>query len=84
LHHFFEMLHHLDARFRTEWDEGLRLNSGPPHALQTVMLKPYDSAAYGEIVAGGFAHKLRYKYQPHELTSDSFVSHLIRNDLPQP
>ncbi len=82
LHHFFEMLHHLDPRFRAEWDEGLRLSSAPPHALQTEMLRPYDPARFREIMAGSFAHKLRYKYQPYEVTSDSYLAHVIRADLP--
>ncbi|MET0414435.1 MAG: capsular polysaccharide synthesis protein [Actinoplanes sp.] len=82
LHHVFEMLHHLDPRFRTEWDEGHRLNSGPPHALQTEMLRPYDPDRWREIRAASFAHKLRYKYQPHEVTSASYLAHVIRNDLP--
>jgi hypothetical protein len=82
LHHFFEMLHHLDDRFRAEWDEGQRLSSGPPHALQTAMLQPYDPARLREITAASFVHKLRYKYQPHEVTSDSYLAHVIRHDLP--
>ncbi len=82
LHHFFEMLHHLDPRFRAEWDEGLRLSSRPPHVLQTEMLQPYAPEQFREILAGSFAHKLRYKYQPHEVTSDSYLAHLIRADLP--
>jgi len=81
-HHVFEMLHHLDARFRAEWDEGLRLSSRPPHALQTAMLKPYDPAAFRRMTGGAFAHKLRYKYQPSEVTSESYLSRIIRADLP--
>lgn len=83
LHHVFEMLYHLDERFRAEWDEGLRLNSRPPHELQTAMLQPYDPAAFQAIVARSFAHKLRYKYQAHELRSESYLARLIRGDLPE-
>ncbi|MGX6606231.1 capsular polysaccharide synthesis protein [Micromonosporaceae bacterium Da 78-11] len=81
-HHIFEMLHHLDPRFRADWDAGLRLSSKPPHALQAAMLNPYETATFRAMLGGSFAHKLRYKYQPDEVTSESYLAHLIRNDLP--
>jgi Capsular polysaccharide synthesis protein len=81
-HHMFEMLHHLDAEFRAEWDAGLRLSSGPPHALQTAMLSAYDRAEFAAILAGSFAHKLRYKYRPHEVRSESHLARFVRGDLP--
>jgi capsular polysaccharide synthesis protein len=82
LHHVFEMLHHLDERFRAEWDEGLRLSSRPPHALQAAMFQPYDAASFRRMTAGAFAHKLRYKYQPAKVTSESYLARIIRADLP--
>jgi hypothetical protein len=82
LHHVFEMLYHLDDRFRSEWDGGLRLSSHPAHALQTAMLCPYDPETFRGITAGSFAHKLRYKYQAYELRSESYLARLIRGDLP--
>ncbi|WP_229071317.1 capsular polysaccharide synthesis protein [Actinoplanes sp. DH11] len=82
MHHVFEMLYHLDDRFRAEWDAGLRLNSKPPHALQTVMLESYDPDMYQTVMEGSFAHKLRYKYQPHELRSESYLARILRGDLP--
>jgi hypothetical protein len=33
------------------------------------------------MMASSFAHKLRYKYQPHELRSESYLARLIRGDL---
>ncbi|MET0424323.1 MAG: capsular polysaccharide synthesis protein [Actinoplanes sp.] len=81
-HHVFEMLYHLDPRFRAEWDEGVRLSTRPPHALQQVMLKPYDPEKFRALTAGSFAHKLSYKYPADELTSESFLAHVIRGDLP--
>ena len=81
LHHFFEMLYRLDERFREEWDAGVRLSSGPPHALQTAMLRPYDAHEFRSIMGGSFAHKLRYKYRPDELTSESYLARLLRGDL---
>ncbi|MEV4636226.1 capsular polysaccharide synthesis protein [Actinoplanes sp. NPDC049548] len=81
LHHVFEMLYHLDDRFRAEWDEGQRLNSRPPHALQNAMLQPYDPEAFRVMTAGSFVHKLRYKYQAHELRSESYLARIIRDDL---
>ncbi|WP_157411345.1 capsular polysaccharide synthesis protein [Actinoplanes rectilineatus] len=82
MHHVFEMLHHLDERFRAEWDAGLRRGSRPPHALQSVMLQPYDPVAYRTILDGSFAHKLRFKYEPHEMHSESYLARIIRGDLP--
>lgn len=82
MHHVFEMLYHLDETFRAEWDAGLRLNSKPPHELQTAMLQPFDPDRYAEILRGSFAHKLRYKYQPHELRSESYLARVLRGDLP--
>ncbi|WP_433827106.1 capsular polysaccharide synthesis protein [Actinoplanes sp. CA-015351] len=82
MHHVFEMLHHLDDRFRADWEAGLRLNSKPPHALQSVMLDAYDPDEYQTVIEGAFAHKLRYKYQAHELRSESYLSRVIRGDLP--
>ncbi|MEV6298415.1 capsular polysaccharide synthesis protein [Actinoplanes sp. NPDC051861] len=81
-HHIFEMLHHLDERFRLEWDEGMRLNAKPPHALQAVMLQPYDPDTFQMIREGAFAHKLQYKYPETELTSESYLARIIRSDLP--
>jgi tetratricopeptide (TPR) repeat protein len=81
LHHFFEMLYRLDPRFSAEWDEGVRLSSGPPHALQTAMLRPFDPVGFSSIRAGSFAHKLRYKYRPDELSSESYLARLLRGDL---
>ncbi|MEU4687648.1 capsular polysaccharide synthesis protein [Actinoplanes sp. NPDC023714] len=81
-HHIFEMLYHLDERFRAEWDAGLRLNSQPPHALQGVMLQAYEPDMYQTVMEGAFAHKLRYKYRPHELRSESYLARIIRGDLP--
>ncbi|MFC7527715.1 capsular polysaccharide synthesis protein [Actinoplanes sp. GCM10030250] len=81
-HHIFEMLHHLDERFRLEWNTGTRLNSKPPHALQAVMFRPYDPDTYQMIVEGAFAHKLQYKYAERELSSESYLARVIRGDLP--
>ncbi|BBH64560.1 hypothetical protein ACTI_12450 [Actinoplanes sp. OR16] len=82
MHHVFEMLYHLDERFRADWDAGLRLNSKPPHALQEVMLQAYDPDMYQTVMEGAFAHKLRYKYRAHELRSESYLARIIRGDLP--
>ena len=82
MHHVFEMLYHLDEQFRAEWDAGKRLNSKPPHALQSVMLEPYEPDMYQTVMEGAFAHKLRYKYQPQELRSESYLARIIRDDLP--
>jgi tetratricopeptide (TPR) repeat protein len=82
MHHVFEMLYHLDDRFRADWDAGTRLNSKPPHALQEVMLQAYDPDMYQTVMEGAFAHKLRYKFQAHELQSESYLARIIRGDLP--
>lgn len=81
-HHLFEMLHHLDERFRAEWDAGRRLNAKPPHALQRVMFQPYDPDMFQTIREGAFAHKLRHRYPEGELRSESYLARVIRGDLP--
>ena len=80
-HHVFEMLHHLADEFAAEWDKGVRLSSRPPHALQNAMLQPFDAAAGEKMLAGSFVHKLRYKYQLPEVTSDSYLAHLLRGEI---
>ncbi|MDI6097834.1 capsular polysaccharide synthesis protein [Actinoplanes sp. NEAU-A12] len=77
-HHVFEMLHRLDDRFRAEWDAGLRLNATPPHALQSVMLRPYEPEMLQTIMEGAFVHKLRY--QVDGMTSESYLARIIRGD----
>ncbi|WP_430788335.1 capsular polysaccharide synthesis protein [Actinoplanes sp. G11-F43] len=79
-HHVFEMLHRLDDRFRAEWDAGLRLNATPPHALQTVMLRPYEPEMFQTIVEGAFVHRLRHQFRPEEMSSESYVARIIRGD----
>ncbi|MEU7906982.1 capsular polysaccharide synthesis protein [Actinoplanes sp. NPDC049118] len=79
-HHVFEMLYHLDADFAAEWDKGNRISTRPAHALQQAMLQPYDAAEFGRLLDGSFAHKLRYKYQPQQVTSGSCLAHLVRGD----
>ncbi|MEU4425133.1 capsular polysaccharide synthesis protein [Actinoplanes sp. NPDC024001] len=81
-HHLFEMLHHLDDRFRAEWDAGKRLNAKPPHALQAVMFEPYDPDMFQTIREGAFAHKLRYRCPESQSYSESYASRIIRGDLP--
>ncbi|KHD77090.1 hypothetical protein MB27_13370 [Actinoplanes utahensis] len=77
-HHIFEMLHRLDDRFRAEWDDGLRLNATPPHALQSVMLRPYEPEMFQTIMEGAFVHKLRIPTEP--MSSESYLSRIIRGD----
>lgn len=79
-HHVFEMLHRLDDRFRAEWDAGLRLNATPPHALQTVMLRPYEPEMFQTIVEGAFVHRLRHQFRPEEMSSESYLARIIRSD----
>ncbi|GGN54800.1 hypothetical protein GCM10010112_04860 [Actinoplanes lobatus] len=79
-HHVFEMLWHFDDRFRAEWDAGLRLNATPPHALRSVMLRPYEPEMFQTIMEGAFAHKLRLRYDPGELSSESYLARIIRGD----
>ncbi|MEU4157581.1 capsular polysaccharide synthesis protein [Actinoplanes sp. NPDC026670] len=79
-HHIFEMLHRLDDRFRTEWDAGLRLNATPPHALQTVLLRPYDQEMFQTITEGAFVHKLRHQLPSGFGGSESYLSRIIRAD----
>nr|BFE76244.1 hypothetical protein GCM10020092_095450 [Actinoplanes digitatis] len=79
-HHVFEMLYHLDADFAAEWDKGNRISTRPAHALQQAMLQPYDAADFDRLLSGSFAHKLRYKYQPQQVTSESYLAHLVRGD----
>jgi tetratricopeptide (TPR) repeat protein len=84
LHHFFEMLVHLDEEFAAEWETGARLSSHQPHPFQFAMLGNYDAETYDAWLAASFAHKLRYRYQPHEVRSDSYLAHFIRGDRPRP
>jgi tetratricopeptide (TPR) repeat protein len=77
-HHVFEMLHRLDDRFRAEWDAGLRLNATPPHALQSVMLRPYEPEMLQTIIESAFVHKL--SHQIGEMTSESYLARIIRGD----
>ncbi|GIE79705.1 hypothetical protein Aph02nite_56550 [Actinoplanes philippinensis] len=79
-HHIFEMLHRLDDRFRTEWDAGLRLNATPPHALQSVLLRPYDPEMFQTIMEGAFVHKLRHQLSPAAGGSESYLARIIRGD----
>ncbi|MEV0898684.1 capsular polysaccharide synthesis protein [Actinoplanes sp. NPDC049802] len=79
-HHIFEMLWHSDDRFRSEWDAGMRLNATPPHALQSVMLRPYEPEMFQTIMEGAFAHKLRLRYETGELSSESYLARIIRGD----
>ncbi|MBG0561863.1 capsular polysaccharide synthesis protein [Actinoplanes aureus] len=81
-HHIFEMLHHLDDRFRTEWAQCRRINAKPPHALQGVMFEPYEPDMFQTIREGAFAHKLRYRYPDSQLRSESYLARIIRGDLP--
>ena len=78
LHRFFEMLYHLDADFAAQWDKGTRHSSHPPHAFQTAMLTEFDAVRFDGFLAASFVHKLRYKYQPGEVSSDSYLAHFIR------
>ncbi|WP_433791967.1 capsular polysaccharide synthesis protein [Actinoplanes sp. CA-252034] len=79
-HHVFEMLHRLDDRFRTEWDAGLRLNATPPHALQSVLLRPYDPEMFQTITEGAFVHKLRHQTPAAAGGSESYLARIIRGD----
>ncbi|GIF36419.1 capsular polysaccharide synthesis protein [Actinoplanes xinjiangensis] len=79
-HHIFEMLHRLDDRFRTEWDAGLRLNATPPHALQSVLLRPYDPEMFQTITEGAFVHKLRHQLPAAAGGSESYLARIIRGD----
>jgi hypothetical protein len=79
-HHIFEMLHRLDDRFRTEWDAGLRLNATPPHALQSVLLRPYDPEMFQTIMEGAFVHKLRHQLPAAAGGSESYLARIIRGD----
>jgi tetratricopeptide (TPR) repeat protein len=79
-HHIFEMLHRLDDRFRAEWDAGLRLNATPPHALQSVLLKPYEPEMFQTITESSFVHKLRHHLPADPPTSESYLSRIIRRD----
>jgi tetratricopeptide (TPR) repeat protein len=79
-HHIFEMLHRLDDRFRAEWDAGLRLNATPPHALQSVLLKPYEPEMFQTITESSFVHKLRHHLPSDPPTSESYLSRIIRRD----
>jgi tetratricopeptide (TPR) repeat protein len=79
-HHIFEMLHRLDDRFRAEWDAGLRLNATPPHALQSVLLKPYEPEMFQTITESSFVHKLRHHLPADPPTSESYLSRIIRGD----
>ncbi|AGZ39569.1 capsular polysaccharide synthesis protein [Actinoplanes friuliensis] len=79
-HHIFEMLYHLDADFAAEWDKGNRVSTRPAHALQVAMLQPYEPESFERLLTGSFAHKLRYKYQPQQVMSDSNLAHLVRGD----
>jgi hypothetical protein len=79
-HHIFEMLHRLDDRFRAEWDAGLRLNATPPHALQSVLLRPYDPEMFQTITEGSFVHKLRHHLPTDFPSSESYLSRIIRAD----
>lgn len=81
LHHVFEMLYHLDDDFRAEWEKGLRLSSRPPHALQVAMLFPFDAETFDAFMRDAFVHKLRHKYKPHHVSSDSYLAHVIRGDV---
>ena len=78
-HHIFEMLHRLDDRFRAEWDAGLRLNATPPHALQSVMLRPYEPEMLQTILESAFVHKLRNRTDG--MTSESYLARIIRGDF---
>jgi tetratricopeptide (TPR) repeat protein len=82
LHHVFEMLYHLDAEFRVDWEKGLRLPARPPHALQSAMLSPFDAEGFEGFLGNAFVHKLRHKYKPHEVNSDSYLAYVIRGDVP--
>ncbi|BEL11571.1 hypothetical protein Q0Z83_097620 [Actinoplanes sichuanensis] len=79
-HHIFELLHRLDDRFRTEWDAGLRLNATPPHALQSVLLRPYDQEMFQTITEGAFVHKLRHQLPSGFGGSESYLARIIRGD----
>jgi tetratricopeptide (TPR) repeat protein len=79
-HHIFEMLHRLDDRFRTEWEAGLRLNATPPHALQSVLLRPYDPEMFQTITEGAFVHKLRHQLPSGFGGSESYLARIIRGD----
>jgi tetratricopeptide (TPR) repeat protein len=79
-HHIFEMLHRLDDRFRAEWDAGLRLNATPPHALQSVLLKPYEPEMFQTITESSFVHKLRHHLPADPPSSESYLSRIIRRD----
>jgi hypothetical protein len=79
-HHIFEMLHRLDDCFRAEWDAGLRLNATPPHALQSVLLKPYEPEMFQTITESSFVHKLRHHLPADPPTSESYLSRIIRRD----
>ncbi|GIE27531.1 hypothetical protein Ait01nite_005760 [Actinoplanes italicus] len=79
-HHIFEMLHRLDDRFRAEWDAGLRLNATPPHALQSVLLKPYEPEMFQTIMESAFVHKLRHHALNEAPNSESYLSRIIRRD----
>ncbi|MEU4619038.1 capsular polysaccharide synthesis protein [Actinoplanes sp. NPDC023801] len=79
-HHIFEMLHRLDDRFRAEWDAGLRLNATPPHALQSVLLKPYEPEMFQTIMESSFVHKLRHSLPADPPDSESYLSRIIRGD----
>ncbi|MFC4067686.1 capsular polysaccharide synthesis protein [Actinoplanes subglobosus] len=79
-HHIFEMLYRLDDRFRGEWESGLRLNATPPHALQSVLLRPYDPEMFQTITEGAFVHKLRHQLPSGFGGSESYLARIIRGD----
>jgi hypothetical protein len=82
LHHTFEVLIHLDERFAAEWSRTAVLDDVLPHAMQNVMFDEVDAAAFEELLAACFVHKLTLKtHFGKAITSDSLVSALVRRDL---
>lgn len=77
LHHIFESLTRLDARFAALWAATPSRSFSDPFRLRWNFGRPYEAHEFDRMLAGSFVHKLTYKYPPEEASPGTMLGHLL-------